>query len=75
MPKLTRIDTDDEIGSISQAHVDFLIEQTGAEEDEDHCMINSDTLELLSDNGADPELIAMLEKGLGDDEQMSVSWG
>lgn len=74
MPKLTRIDTDDEIGSISQAHVDFLVDQLGNDDDEDHLIITPDTLELLSDNGADPELLALLEKGLGDDDRMDVAW-
>lgn len=74
MPKLTRIDTDDDIGSISQAHVDFLVDQLGNEDDEGHLVITPDTIELLSDNGADPELLAMLEKGLGDDDRMDVAW-
>ena len=76
MPKLTRIDTDDEIGTINEKQLKFLQEQLqeDREADEDHIVIDQDTLELLSDNGADPELLALLEKGLGDDDQMDVAW-
>jgi hypothetical protein len=31
-------------------------------------------MELLADNGADPELLAMLEKAMGDDEEMDIAW-
>ncbi|HEY4056880.1 MAG TPA: hypothetical protein VGM39_09730 [Kofleriaceae bacterium] len=76
MPKLTRIDTDDDIGTINDKQLKFLQEQLqeDREADEDHIVIDQDTLELLSDNGADPELLSILEKGLGDDEQMDVAW-
>jgi hypothetical protein len=29
---------------------------------------------LLSDNGADPELLALLEKAIGDDDSMDIAW-
>jgi hypothetical protein len=76
MPKLTRIDTDDDIGTINDAQLKFLVEQLqeDREADEDHFVVTQDTLELLSDNGADPELLALLEKGLGDDDQMDIAW-
>jgi hypothetical protein len=76
MPKLTRIDTEDDIGTINEKQLKFLQEQLqeDREADEDHIVIDQDTLELLSDNGADPELLAILEKGLGDDDQMDVAW-
>lgn len=75
MPKLIRIDTGDEIGTITDKQLAFLVEQLEEEheEDEDY-YIDRDTLELLSDNGADPELLAILEKGLGDDDDMDIAW-
>jgi len=75
MPKLIRIDTGDEIGTITDKQLAFLVEQLEEEheEDEDY-YIDRDTLELLSDNGADPELLAVLEKGLGDDDAMDIAW-
>ena len=75
MPRLIRLDTGDAIGQISDEQLKFLVEQLEEEHDEDQdYYIDRDTLELLSDNGADPELLAMLEKAIGDDESMDIAW-
>jgi hypothetical protein len=75
MPKLIRLDTGDDIGTISDEQLQFLVEQLEEENDEDQdYFIDRDTLELLSDNGADPELLALLEKGMGDDDEMDIAW-
>jgi hypothetical protein len=75
MPRLIRLDTGDDIGTISDAQLKFLVDQLEEEhgDDKDY-FIDRDTLELLSDNGADPELLAMLEKAIGDDEEMNIAW-
>ena len=36
--------------------------------------IDRATLEVLADNNIDPELLAMLEKAIGDDESMDIAW-
>ncbi len=75
MPRLIRLDTGVAIGQISDEQLKFLVEQLEEEHDEDQdYYIDRDTLELLSDNGADPELLAMLEKAIGDDESMDIAW-
>ncbi len=75
MPKLTRIDTGTDIGEITDKQLAFLVEQLEEEHDEDQdYYIDRDTLELMSDNGADPELLAMLEKAIGDDDSMNIAW-
>lgn len=75
MPRLIRIDTGDDIGTISDAQLKFLVEQLEEEHDEDQdYFIDRDTLELMSDNGGDPELLAMLEKAIGDDDSMNIAW-
>jgi hypothetical protein len=75
MPRLFRIDTEANIGVISDAQLKFLVEQLEEEHDEDQdYFIDRDTLELLSDNGIDSELLAMLEKGMGDDDSMDIAW-
>jgi len=74
MPRVTRIDTDDDIGTITDAQLKQLKDALEDELDEDHYVIDADVIELLSDNGADPELLAMLEKGLGDDDRMDIAW-
>ncbi|HEX3481005.1 MAG TPA: hypothetical protein VHT91_38575 [Kofleriaceae bacterium] len=75
MPRLIRLDTGDAIGQISDQQLAFLVEQLEEEHDDDtDYYIDRDTLELLSDNGADPELLAMLEKAIGDDDSMDIAW-
>ena len=75
MPRLIRIDTGDDIGTITDAQLKFLVEQLEEEHEEDQdYFIDRDTLELMSDNGGDPELLAMLEKAIGDDDSMDIAW-
>jgi hypothetical protein len=75
MPLLMRIDTDKEIGQITDKQLAFLVEQLEEEHDEDQdYYIDRETLELLSDNGCDPELLALLEKALGRDDEMDIAW-
>jgi hypothetical protein len=75
MPRLIRIDTGNDIGTITDAQLAFLVEQLEEEHDEDQdYFIDKETLELLSDNGCDPELLALLEKAMGDDEHIDIAW-
>jgi hypothetical protein len=75
MPRLIRNDTGDEIGPITDAHQTFLVAQLErADEDDTDYYVNRETIELLSDNDADPELLALLEKGLGDDDSMDIAF-
>ena len=74
MPRVVRIDTDVEIGVITEAHQAFLIAQLEDDNDDTDYYIDRETLELLSDNAADPELLAILEKGLGDDDAMDIAF-
>jgi hypothetical protein len=75
MPKLMRIDTGNDIGIVTDKQLAFLVEQLEEEHDEDQdYYIDRETLELLSDNGADPDLLGMLEKAMGDDEEMDIAW-
>jgi len=75
MARLVRIDTGDTIGKITEKHLAFLVAQLEEEngDDQDY-YIDRDTLELMSDNGIDPELLAMLEKAMGDDDSMDIAW-
>ena len=75
MPRLVRLDTGDDIGEINDSQLKFLVDQLEEEnaDDKDY-FIDRDALELLSDNGADPDLLALLEKGLAGDEEMDIAW-
>lgn len=75
MPRLIRLDTDDEIANISEEHKSFLKAQLEDDDEDDTAfVINQETLELLSDNDADPELLLKLEKALGDDDSMTITF-
>jgi hypothetical protein len=75
MPRLIRIDSGAELGTIDDKQVAFLVEQLDEDDDnETEYFIDRETLELLSDNGADPDLLALLEKGMGDDDEMDIAW-
>ena len=75
MPRLIRLDTGDEIGNVSDNQLAFLVEQLEKEHDDDkNYFVDRETLELLSDNGADPELLVLLEKGMGDEDEMTIAW-
>ena len=75
MPRLFRLDTEANIGVITAEQLRSLVDNLEEEHDDDQdYFIDRDTLELLSDNGVDHELLAMLEKALGDDDSMDVAW-
>ncbi len=75
MPRLIRLDTGTEIGTINDNQLAFLVEQLEEEHDDDKdYYVDRETLDLLSDNGADPDLLALLEKGMGDDAEMDIAW-
>jgi hypothetical protein len=74
MPRLIRLDTGNEIGVVTEAQRSFMIAQLESETDDDDFVIDRDTLDLLSDNDADPELLDLLEKGLAGDEAMPIAF-
>jgi hypothetical protein len=73
MPRVLRLDNGIEIGVITDAQQAFLLAQlVDDDEDDTDFFIDRDTLDLLSDNDADPELLALLEKGLAGDDAMDI---
>ena len=75
MPTLVRLDNSQPIGTISDVQLKFLVDELEEDhEDDREYFLNRETLELLSDNGADPELIAILEKAMGNDDEMDIAW-
>ena len=65
MPRLYRVDNGDTIGQITDDQLKFLVDQLEEEHDLDQdYYIDRDTLELLSDNGGDPELLAIFDAAL-----------
>lgn len=75
MLKLLNAETNEEIGEISQAQLDFMISQLEEESalDTDY-YINEATIDLFVQRGADPALVSMLRSALGDQLDMDVRW-
>jgi len=67
--------TQKKLGEITQAQLQVLIDQLEETslEDQDY-FIDANTLAVLSDAGADAELVELLENGLGDREGYEVRW-
>ena len=67
--------TDKCIGTLSEAQLQYLIDELEEEgsEDQDY-WINSAQIELFKSKGADSSLIAMLESALGDNDDVEVIW-
>jgi processive 1,2-diacylglycerol beta-glucosyltransferase len=68
--------TDALLGTISQAQLQFLIDQLEEEdiEDQDY-YINLATLDMFERAGADQELLELLRQGLGTRKDMEVPRG
>ena len=76
MARLYRVDTGETIGEINEKQLKFLVDMLEEEDEEDQdYFIDQDTLELFSDNGCDPELLAMLENAVEDGEDgVDIAW-
>jgi processive 1,2-diacylglycerol beta-glucosyltransferase len=63
------------VGSISDQHLQFLIDHLEEESagDTDY-YLNRVTLETLAQQGADPQLVDVLRRALGDREDMDIEW-
>jgi len=63
------------VGTITEAQLQFLIDQLEEESaDDTDYYINKATVEMLVQAGADPELVALLQRGLGEREEMEIRW-
>jgi processive 1,2-diacylglycerol beta-glucosyltransferase len=75
MVTLTDKETGRTVGTISDEHLQFLLDQLVEEsaDDQDY-YINRDTLEMFEEDGADPALIDVLRRALGEREEMEIEW-
>jgi len=75
MPKLYNQTTNELISEISDSQLQFLIDQLEEEDSKDKdYYINGDTIAMLREADGDPELIAMLEKAMGESGEVDVLW-
>ena len=75
MINLREKDTDKELGSISEAQFQFLVDQLEEEtmEDNDYA-ISKTLLDYFESQGADPELVSLLRNALGERDEMDIVW-
>ena len=63
------------LGMITEDDLQFLIDNLEEEsEDDTDYFINSSTLEIFKEKGANKTLITLLENALGDRDDMEIEW-
>lgn len=63
------------LGTITEAQLQFLINQLEEEEMEDQdYAITSMLLDSFEGEGADPELVSLLRDALGEQEEINIVW-
>lgn len=68
-------DSDDLVGVITEAQLDFLMEELEESSESDREFnIDTSTLLLLEELGADEELLEVLQNALGDGEAAEIRW-
>lgn len=76
MPELYDKESGAPVGRISDAQLQFLIDQLEEESSTDRdYYINAATIEMFEAAAAEPALIELLRKALGDREAMDIAWG
>lgn len=75
MPRLYLQESGDTLGEITDEHVQFLVDNLEEESltDQDY-YINKATLESFRDAGCPTELMDLLEKAIGDKDDVDIAW-
>jgi hypothetical protein len=73
--KLYNAGTNELLGDISEEQLTFLQDQFEEEwsGDQDY-YINRATIDMLKENGADAQLLALLERALGSGDEADIRW-
>ena len=67
--------TDKELGSISEAQFQFLVDQLEEETmDDNDYAISKTLLDYFESQGADPELVSLLRNALAGRDEMDIVW-
>jgi hypothetical protein len=63
------------IGTITEEQLQFLIDELEEESAEDtDYYVSADTVDMLEENGGDPELVGLLRSALAGREGVDVRW-
>jgi hypothetical protein len=75
MIELRDKESGDVLGKLTEGQLQFLIDhlEEESETDQDY-YLNQYTIEMLEEQGADPQLISLLRKGMGEREEMEIFW-
>lgn len=75
MIELKDKETGASLGSISAEELQFLIDQLEEESDDDtDYYLNRSTVEMLQAHGASAHLSELLERALGDNDEVEIEW-
>ncbi len=75
MIELRDKETGDSLGSVSAEELQFLIDQLEEESDDDtDYYLNRTTVDMLKQNGASAHLSELLERALGDHDEVEIVW-
>ena len=68
-------ETGAELGTLTDDQLQFLLDhlEEESEEDDDY-YLNRTTVDILEEEGADPELVGLLRRALGEREDMDIRW-
>ena len=67
--------TGQDIGSLSESQLQFLIDQLEEEDPDDQdYWLNRETIDSLRANGADAELVEMLVVAMGEGDELEIEW-
>lgn len=75
MIRLIDTETGAAVGTITDAQLEFLMDQLEEESDEDQdYYLTSDTIDAFEEAGADPALVAVLRGAMGERDEMELRW-
>jgi hypothetical protein len=75
MITLKNKDTQQVIGTLTPTQLQFLMDRLEEESTTDHdYWLNRAELEILKEDGADQELLTLLEKAMGTGDEVEVEW-
>lgn len=75
MIRLYDTESDALLGNITEVQLEFLMSELEEESSSDRdYFITTETVDMLEENGADPELLTVLRDALADREEVEIRW-
>ena len=63
------------VGPVTEEQLQYLVDRLEEESaDDPEYYINRDTIDAFEEDGADPALVGLLRKALGEREEMEIRW-